>query len=91
MRAGDAEPVDYLALGPVFGTTSKENPDAAVGVEELRRLRGLTSKPLTAIGGITRENVASVFEAGADSAALISDFLRGDWRASVAVWLTAIS
>ncbi len=86
LRAAEAEPVDYLALGPIFGTQSKANPDKAVGVDELRRLRPLTARPLTAIGGITIENVGQVYEAGADSAALISDFLQGDWRRSLARW-----
>ena len=87
LRSADSEPVDYLALGPIFGTQSKENPDQTVGVEELRRLRPITSKPLVAIGGITRENAHLVFEAGADSAALISDYLRDGWRESLAAWL----
>jgi thiamine-phosphate pyrophosphorylase len=86
LRAGDAEPVDYLALGPLFGTTSKENADPAIGVAELARLRPLSSKPLVAIGGITRKNAAEAFEAGADSVAIISDFLAGDWRQSIAEW-----
>lgn len=85
-RAGDKEPVDYLALGPLYGTVSKQNPDPVVGVEELSRLRSLSSKPLVAIGGITRTNAAEAFEAGADSVAIISDFLAGDWRQSIAEW-----
>ena len=76
-RAAESEPVDYVALGPIFGTTSKDRPDPAVGVEELRRLRPLTSKPLVAIGGITRGNALSVFDAGADSVAVIGDLLAG--------------
>ena len=75
LRAGDAEPVDYLALGPVFGTASKENPDPVVGVELFAACRSLTAKPLVAIGGITRRNVAAVFRAGADSVAIIGDLL----------------
>ena len=77
LRAAASEPVDYVALGPIFGTTSKDRPDPAVGVEELRRLRPLTSKPLLAIGGITRGNALSVFDAGADSVAVIGDLLAG--------------
>ena len=86
LRAGDEEPVDYLALGPVFATASKENPDPVVGVRELARLRPLSSKPLVAIGGITRKNAREAFAAGADSVAIISDFLSGDWRQSIAEW-----
>jgi thiamine-phosphate pyrophosphorylase len=67
---------DYLAIGPVFSTTSKDQPDPVVGLEGVRRARQLTRKPLVAIGGITRSNAASVIEAGADSVAVISDLLR---------------
>lgn len=69
------EPVDYVALGPVFATASKRNPDPVVGVEEVRRCRALIDKPLVAIGGITRENAPGVLRAGADSVAVISDLL----------------
>jgi thiamine-phosphate pyrophosphorylase len=73
-----AEPVEYLALGPIFGTISKENPDPVVGLDELRRLRPLTPLPLVAIGGITRANARSVLAAGADAVAVIGDLLPGD-------------
>ncbi|MGA2212161.1 MAG: thiamine phosphate synthase [Bryobacteraceae bacterium] len=73
LLAGNLEPVDYLAVGPIFPTRSKLNPDPIVGIDQLRRLRRLTSKPLVAIGGITRELAPQVFEAGADSVAVISD------------------
>jgi thiamine-phosphate pyrophosphorylase len=72
----DFTSADYLAIGPVFNTSSKEKPDPVVGLEGVRRARSLTRKPLVAIGGITRENAASVLEAGADSVAVISDLLR---------------
>jgi thiamine-phosphate pyrophosphorylase len=67
---------DYLAVGPVFSTSSKDRPDPVVGLEGVRRARQLTRKPLVAIGGITRANAVSVIEAGADSVAVISDLLR---------------
>lgn len=73
LREAKASPADYIAFGPVFGTTSKANPDPTVGVEQLRSARRLTQKPLVAIGGISRENCRSVLEAGADSVAVISD------------------
>ena len=73
LRAASNEPVDYLAIGPVFGTGSKENPDPVLGVEALRQLRPLTDRPLVAIGGITRANAADVLAAGADSVAIIGD------------------
>jgi thiamine-phosphate pyrophosphorylase len=76
VKEGDSTSADYLAIGPVFSTSSKERPDPVVGLEGVRRARELTRKPLVAIGGITRGNAASVIEAGADSVAVISDLLR---------------
>jgi thiamine-phosphate pyrophosphorylase len=76
MAEADRSSADYVAIGPVFSTSSKDKPDPVVGLEGVRRARGLTRKPLVAIGGITRENAASVIEAGADSVAVISDLLR---------------
>ncbi len=76
LREADRTSADYLAIGPVFSTSSKEKPDPVVGLEGVRRARQLTRKPLVAIGGITRANAASVIEAGADSVAVISDLLR---------------
>jgi thiamine-phosphate pyrophosphorylase len=78
LRAAAEEPADYLALGPIFGTASKANPDPTVGVEGLRRLRSLTGRPLVAIGGITRENARTVLDAGADSVAVIGDLFPED-------------
>jgi thiamine-phosphate pyrophosphorylase len=72
----DKTSADYLAIGPVFATTSKANPDPVVGLDGVRRARELTHKPLVAIGGITRANARSIIEAGADSVAVISDLLR---------------
>lgn len=76
LSEADLTSADYLAIGPVFGTTSKANPDPVVGLEGVHRARALTRRPLVAIGGITRANAASVIEAGADSVAVISDLLR---------------
>ncbi|MGB9455663.1 MAG: thiamine phosphate synthase [Bryobacteraceae bacterium] len=75
LRDAAAEPVDYLALGPIFSTSSKPNPDPVVGLDDLRHCRALVEKPLVAIGGITRENARAVFEAGADAVAVIADLL----------------
>jgi thiamine-phosphate pyrophosphorylase len=72
----DQTSADYIAIGPVFATASKDKPDPVIGLEGVRRARQLTRKPLVAIGGITRANAASVIEAGADSVAVISDLLR---------------
>jgi thiamine-phosphate pyrophosphorylase len=78
LQAACAEPADYLALGPMFGTITKENPDPTVGLEELRRLRPLSNRPLVAIGGITRANAMQVIQAGADSVAVIGDLFPED-------------
>ena len=89
LRAADREQVDYIALGPIFGTASKENPDPSVGLENLKRLSGIARKPLVAIGGISRESAPGVLEAGADSAAVISDWLDGDRVRALADWKQA--
>ena len=75
VKEADAGPADYIAIGPVFPTTGKKNPDMVVGLEGVRAARAATSKPLVAIGGITRSNAKSVIEAGADSVAVISGLL----------------
>ncbi len=76
LRAAAETSADYIAVGPVFRTSSKANPDPVVGPELVRQARALTSKPIVAIGGITLDRAASVIEAGADSVAVISDILR---------------
>ena len=76
LMEADHTSADYLAIGPVFPTSSKEKPDPVAGLEGVRRVRALTRKPLVAIGGITRANAVSVIDAGADSVAVISDLLR---------------
>jgi thiamine-phosphate pyrophosphorylase len=81
LSAAAGEPVNYVAFGPCFNTRSKRNPDPVIGLAELRRCRSLTAKPLVAIGGITRENARAVFEAGADSVAVIADMLPEDCSA----------
>lgn len=69
-------PIDYLAIGPIFATFSKEIPDATLGLEKLKRVREAVGNfPLVAIGGINFENVKAVLQNGADSAALISAIL----------------
>ncbi|MGB9611783.1 MAG: thiamine phosphate synthase, partial [Bryobacteraceae bacterium] len=75
LRAAAAEPADYLAIGPVFETLSKENPDPALGLERLAKLRALTERPLVAIGGITRDYARAVLNTGVDSIAVIGDLL----------------
>jgi thiamine-phosphate pyrophosphorylase len=79
--AADALPIDYIAIGPVFATGSKANPDPVVGVEGVRQARQATKKPLVAIGGITRQNCSQVKAAGADAVAVISDLLESPAKA----------
>jgi thiamine-phosphate pyrophosphorylase len=76
LALADKTSADYLAIGPVFATQSKVNPDPVIGLEGVRRARALTPKPLVAIGGITRENCQSVIATGADAVAVISDLIR---------------
>jgi len=75
VRVADKTSADYIAIGPVFGTASKSNPDPVLGLDGVREARKLTRKRLVAIGGITRANCQSVIDAGADSVTVISDLL----------------
>jgi thiamine-phosphate pyrophosphorylase len=75
LDAADKTSADYIALGPIFPTSSKENPDPVVGLDLLREARQHTRKPLVAIGGITLERAAEVFRAGADSLAVARDLI----------------
>jgi thiamine-phosphate pyrophosphorylase len=86
LLAAATEPIDYVALGPIFGTASKLNPDPEVGLEELRRLKPLARTALVAIGGITRRSAPEVWAAGADSIAVVGD-LYPDVRRSAEEWL----
>jgi thiamine-phosphate pyrophosphorylase len=72
VRRADEQPVDYIAIGPVFRTISKTDTSPVIGLEGVAQARRLTRKPLVAIGGITLENAASVYAAGADSLAVIA-------------------
>ncbi len=72
VRAADLSSADYVAVGPVFATASKLDAEPVVGLDGVRRARGLTTKLLVAIGGVTMENAPQVREAGADSVAMIS-------------------
>ncbi|HEX3571376.1 MAG TPA: thiamine phosphate synthase [Acidobacteriaceae bacterium] len=78
VQAADQTGAGYIAIGPVFSTGTKLNPDPVIGLEGVRRARALTTKPLVAIGGITRDNALSVIQAGADSVAVISGLLSPD-------------
>jgi thiamine-phosphate pyrophosphorylase len=74
----DAEPLDYIAVGPIFATSTKLNPDPVVGLERLREICSRVSKPVVAIGGITLETARDVLACGAASVAVIGDILRHD-------------
>jgi thiamine-phosphate pyrophosphorylase len=82
LDAADKTSADYIAFGPIFPTSSKENPDPVVGLDLLREARRHTRKPLVAIGGITLERAADVYRAGADSLAVMRDLIVCDAPAS---------
>ena len=73
LRRADRTSADYIAIGPIFPTSTKENPDPVVGLDFIRAARAITRKPLVGIGGITLDSAADVFRAGADSVAIIRD------------------
>jgi thiamine-phosphate pyrophosphorylase len=73
LAAAAGLPVDYVALGPIYATVSKDQPDPVVGLEGLGAAK--TDRPLVAIGGITRANALETLAAGADSLAVIGDVL----------------
>jgi thiamine-phosphate pyrophosphorylase len=75
--AGASQPT-YLAVGPVFGTVTKDTGYAPVGTELVRRACAATDRPLVAIGGITLGNAGAVLEAGATMVAVIADLLVGN-------------
>lgn len=78
VESGVAEPVDYIAFGPVWPTRTKENPDPVVGLEMIREVKQLARDiPIVAIGGIKTSNVIETLRAGADSAAIISELYTG--------------
>ncbi len=71
VKAVEVSGPDYIAIGPVFATSSKADAEPVIGLEGVQRARQLTTRPLVAIGGITPENAANVIQAGADSVAVI--------------------
>jgi thiamine-phosphate pyrophosphorylase len=91
LRAADLTSADYIAVGPVFQTSTKENPDPVIGLEFLRSARRATRKTLVAIGGITVESAGEVFRAGADSVAVIRDLVTAPDPAARAAEYLAIA
>lgn len=89
VRAAEGMPIDYVAIGPIFGTATKETGYSALGLDVLRRVA--TAKPVVAIGGITLDRARSVIDAGAASVAVISDLLvTGSPSARVREYLSAL-
>lgn len=95
LERGDQEPVEYLSLGPIFPTKSKDRPDPPIGITGLKELRQITGKPLVAIGGITQSNALDVLAAGAQSVAAISGILpepcnRSSLRKQAEAWIRLV-
>ena len=82
VREADRTSADYIAIGPVFATTSKARPDPLVGLKGVRAARRVTRKTLVAIGGITRANCRAVIAAGADAVAVLSGLLESPRKSS---------
>jgi thiamine-phosphate pyrophosphorylase len=78
VEAADREPIDYVAVGPVFATRTKRDPHPAIGLAGVRSARARTRLPLVAIGGIDADTAAAVIEAGADGVAVVSAVLAED-------------
>ena len=93
IEAAIDQAADYLAMGPVFHTTTKVRPNPSVGLEGIARASSLArnaGRLLVAIGGITLESAPGVIAAGADAVAVINDLLVGDWRVRAAAYLRAL-
>jgi thiamine-phosphate pyrophosphorylase len=87
----DGLPVDYIAVGPIFPTATKENPDPVVGLETLTRICKAVRKPVVAIGGINLENATQVLNAGAGSIAVIRELLAyRNVEAQVKSWMQVL-
>jgi thiamine-phosphate pyrophosphorylase len=87
VKAGN-EPVDYIAIGPIFATATKENPDPVVGLEMLSQISKTIRKPIVAIGGIQLKNARDVMKAGCTSVAVIRDLLGGsDVASRTGLWI----
>jgi thiamine-phosphate pyrophosphorylase len=74
--AARGEPVDYIAFGPIFATTSKQRPDPVQSLDALRAVRRCVKLPIVAIGGISASTMPAVLEAGADAVAMIGEIVR---------------
>lgn len=77
IEIASGQPASYIAVGPVFGTTTKATGYEAVGLDRVRAARSATRGPVVAIGGVTLDNAESVVAAGATMVAVITDLLTG--------------
>jgi len=91
VRQAATTTADYIAIGPIFATTTKQNHEPIVGTDFIRQARQLTNKPLVAIGGITVATADEVFRAGADSIAVARDLIRAKNPAGRAAEYLAIA
>ena len=84
-------PADYIAVGPIFPTSTKLNAEPVVGLEKLATICKAVQKPVVAIGGIRLENAAEVLAAGPHSIAVVSDLLSAaDIQARVREWINQL-
>ena len=89
--AADEFPIDYIAVGPIFPTSTKQNPDPVVGLHGLTTIAKAVQKPIVAVGGITLEKAAQVLKAGAHSIAVIRDLLDcADVETRTREWIEAV-
>lgn len=72
------ESIDYLGVGPIYGTTSKANPAPVLGLENLARICRASPEPVIAIGNIQLDNVSEVIDAGAAGVAILSAVVCSD-------------
>lgn len=91
VRLAATTSADYIAVGPIFATTTKQHHEPIVGIDFIRAARQLTAKPLIAIGGITAATAAEVFRAGADSIAVARDLICSPNPAALAAEYLAIA
>jgi thiamine-phosphate pyrophosphorylase len=91
VRLAATTSADYIAIGPIFATTTKQHHEAIVGTDFIHQARQLTGKPLVAIGGITTATAEEVFRAGADSIAVARDLICAENPAARAAEYLAIA
>ncbi len=91
VRSAATTSADYIAIGPIFATTTKQNHEPTVGIDFIHQARQLTTKPLVAIGGITVTTAEEVFRAGVDSIAVARDLVSAPDPAARAAEYLAIA